>query len=63
MIKGRLWSQPGRFESRLCIDLTFFVMLEKVLNFFGLSYFVYKMEAVMGLTSRVVLGLSELVGL
>lgn len=45
------------------MDLTFFVMLEKLLNFFGLSYFVYKMEAVMGLTSRVVLGLSELVGL
>lgn len=45
------------------MDLTFFVMLKKLLIFSGLSYFIYKIEAIMILTFRVILGLSELIGL
>lgn len=43
------------------MNLTLFVMLKKLFNFSIFDFFVYKMEAIVGLTSRVVLGLNELI--
>lgn len=43
------------------MDLILFTMLEKLLNFIGLDSFVYKIEAIVVLTSRVVLRLNELI--
>lgn len=60
VINSRFLSQPGRFESRLCIGLILFMMLDTLLNCSGLKYFVYEIEAIIVLTSRVVLGLNEL---
>lgn len=42
------------------MDLILFTMLEKLLNFIDLDSFVYKIEATVVLTSRVVLRLNEL---
>lgn len=42
----------GRFESKLCIDLMLFVILDNLSNFSGLDSFIYKMEAVIVFTYR-----------
>lgn len=43
------------------MDLILFTMLEKLFNFIGLDSFVYKTEAIVVLTSRVVLSLNEFI--
>lgn len=44
------------------MDLIVLVILDKLFNFSGRDSFIYKMKAILVLTSRVVMGLDELVG-